>query len=297
MCLRVADELEDDEYREMEDIGGPFCNNTSAMNSAAGTVLPEGTKTTPRRASSRGSKGSEATTVDFTQPEPRESRELQVSARKRATKPTTTLKRQWDPSTAVPVELHVYNIGTSGRGGCINRLLRPLGTGAFHCGVEVYNTEWSFSDTTSRKEATGVFKCMPRQCKGHTYCESVLMGRTSCSEAEVLAIMDLLQTDWQVEEYDLLRRNCCHFSDELCWRLGVGAIPAWVTNLAASAASVEDAGERWHQKAKEACTCNFCCSGAVGRDEAYCTAVEMIDHGVPSPLGPVHLRTLHVGTA
>jgi len=177
------------------------------------------------------------------------------------------LSRRWDPATAVPVELHVYNIGTSGRGDMVNRLLRPFGTGAFHCGVEVYSSEWSFSDTTSRKETTGVFKCAPRECKGHTYSQSVSMGRTSCSEAEVLAIVDRLQQDWLANDYDLVRRNCCHFADEFCWRLGVGAIPAWVTHLAGVGASIEDAGDRLHDRAKEVCP--SCCSSRSGCGEEH----------------------------
>jgi len=288
MCLRAADEFES-EYREGEDFRSPlFCRIPQDVKSSNGTVLEEGAKTTPRRGSSRLSRGSEATTADFSHPEPREQRELQATARR--TTRSWGAKRQWDPITAVPVELHVYNIGTSGRGKCINRLLRPLGTGAFHCAVEVYNCEWSFSDTTSRKEITGVFKCQPRQCKGHTYCESVLMGRTSCSEAEVLAILELLQQDWQVADYDLLRRNCCHFADELCWRLGVGAIPTWVTNLAASAANVEDAGERFHQKAREACACSMCCTATNDWPrEGNVTSIEMVETGTE------HIRSLHIG--
>jgi hypothetical protein len=37
---------------------------------------------------------------------------------------------------------------------------------------------------------------------------------------------------WPGKDYDILRRNCCHFADALCLRLCVGRIPPWVQRLA-----------------------------------------------------------------
>merc|ERR1712226_1155763 len=86
----------------------------------------------------------------------------------------------------IPVLLHIYDLGIGGGGACLNRFLRPLGTGAFHCGVEVYGSEWAFSDTVTRLESTGVFCCPPKDCEGHTFSDSLNMGNTLCSEPEVL---------------------------------------------------------------------------------------------------------------
>merc|ERR1712032_982970 len=49
-----------------------------------------------------------------------------------------------------------------------------------------------------------------------------------------------LKQEWIGTEYDLLRHNCCVFSNILCEKLGVGSIPSWVTNLAAAGATVGD---------------------------------------------------------
>merc|ERR1712224_594494 len=43
---------------------------------------------------------------------------------------------------------------------------------------------------------------------------------------------------WMSEDYDILRRNCCHFSAALCEELGVGPVPSWVTNLAGVGAAL-----------------------------------------------------------
>jgi len=173
---------------------------------------------------------------------------------------------------SVPVTLHVYNIGTASVGRALNRILKPLGTGVFHCGVEVYGCEWSYSDTTTGL-GDGVFASRPRCCSGHDYCESVDMGTMTMSEFEVARLIKLLKKEWPVNEYNTLRRNCCHFSNEFCQRLGVGSIPNWVMNLAGAGAAIAASGDLTccRQVAVQVGkTC--CCAGAAGDD-----AIEMVD--------------------
>lgn len=140
------------------------------------------------------------------------------------------------------VTLHVYDIGDGGGGSLLNRILKPLGTGAFHCGVEVHGREWSYSDINDATSSTmtGVFSCAPRRCLGHAYKQSIAMGKTSMSQREVIMLVKLMAREWLIGGYDLLRRNCCHFSNEFCIRMGVGTIPSWVTSLAGAGAAVVD---------------------------------------------------------
>mmetsp|Transcript_143179 Transcript_143179/g.373099 ORF Transcript_143179/g.373099 Transcript_143179/m.373099 type:complete len:246 (+) Transcript_143179:110-847(+) len=162
-----------------------------------------------------------------------------------------------------PVRLHIYDVGTSGEVKMINRVLRPLGAGAFHCGVEVFGLEWSYGDY---EQGTGVFNCRPQCCEGHTYSESVNMGKTSMLEAEFKARMKMMEVRWLGKDYDLLKKNCCHFSDEVLTLLNVACIPAWVTKLANAGAAVAAAGERIEQRRKSLGTLlaaqvaeNVCC--------------------------------------
>lgn len=117
----------------------------------------------------------------------------------------------------------------------VNDRLRVLGTGAFHAGVEVYGREYSFGFCYS---GTGIFPSKPKQCVGPDFRESIDMGQTQLSEAEVLALIQALESEWVGTDYDILRRNCCIFSNYLCERLGVGSLPKWITNLAAAGATV-----------------------------------------------------------
>jgi len=167
--------------------------------------------------------------------------ETKGSARKsspvRLLKPNRPAAKQ---SGNAPVTLHIYNVGRTRLGRFLNGLLKPLGTGIFHCGVEVYGYEWSYSNTRSGT-GDGVFCCMPTLCEGHDYSEPLSMGVTTMSRSSIMDLISLLKREWQVHEYHTLRRNCCHFSNEFCQRLGVGSIPAWVMNLAGAGASVLDA--------------------------------------------------------
>jgi len=88
-------------------------------------------------------------------------------------------------------------------------------------------------------EATGIFSVSPRECGPHKYRESVAMGLTELSKPEVMALLGELAREWPSAGYDLLHRNCGHFADQFCRRLGVGAIPTWVTSFADGAATVQ----------------------------------------------------------
>lgn len=135
------------------------------------------------------------------------------------------------------VTLHIYDVTGHAAVQGVNKVLQPLGTGAFHGAVEVYGQEWSFGFC---EEGTGVFPCPPKGCDMHAYREAVPMGETALSEREVAELLDTMSKEWAGRDYDLLRRNCCNFSDALCVRLGVGNVPTWVTNLAGAGATLQD---------------------------------------------------------
>jgi len=137
----------------------------------------------------------------------------------------------------IPVTLHVYDLGIGGQMQGVNSVLGKMGTGAYHCGVEVGGREWSFRYIS---RGTGVFSCKPTKCDGHTHRESIHMGFTTLSEAEVNVLIQRTQKEWRGRSYELLTRNCCHYSEELCLRLGVGSIPWWTTSLAGAGATVRN---------------------------------------------------------
>merc|ERR1712007_236695 len=98
---------------------------------------------------------------------------------------------------------------------------------------------WSGVMATTRT-TQGSFVVSQKKCSSHKYRESVAMGETKMSKAEVDELILKLKATWPGFEYDLLRHNCVIFSSFFCEQLGVGAIPSWVTNLCGAGETLVD---------------------------------------------------------
>ncbi|CAK9073394.1 unnamed protein product [Durusdinium trenchii] len=140
-----------------------------------------------------------------------------------------------DEEGIAEVTLHIYDVSRSEKIEMANDILHKLGTGIFHAAVEVYGLEWSYG----KSKGSGVFSCQPRSCKAHHFRESVPMGHTRRTEEEVHEIIDAMKLDWRGPDYDLLKRNCTHFSDDFCYQLGLRRVPKWVMNLSAAGVTVK----------------------------------------------------------
>lgn len=135
------------------------------------------------------------------------------------------------------VLINVYEVAGFGR---VNRLMAsqevPIG-GAMHAGVEVYGHEWSYGGGHGR--GSGVICEPPRQNKQHRFRETVVMPPTDLTHAQVAEVVGELLDLWPAEQYHWLRRNCLTFANELCERLGVGRMPAWIDRFARGAGAVD----------------------------------------------------------
>lgn len=137
------------------------------------------------------------------------------------------------------VVLHIYSVTRLSAIQRANGVLGALGGGgAYHAGVEVFGREWSFGATDDG--GTGVFCSRPQKCDEHSYLKAMPMGNTKMTETQVLQMIGRLTKEWQGEDYDLLRCNCCHFSEELLRRLNVGPAPRWLNSLAGTGAALDD---------------------------------------------------------
>lgn len=147
--------------------------------------------------------------------------------------PVQLQSRRW---VSTEVKLVVYDLDGSAEIFVLNQLLRPLGTGIFHCGVQVLGQEWSFRG--GRREGSGVFSCVPGTCAGLVPRETVKLGNVLLPEGKVASILEQMKHQWPSRGYDMLRRNCSHFCDDFCQRLGVGTLPQWVKNMASTGAGI-----------------------------------------------------------
>lgn len=141
------------------------------------------------------------------------------------------------------VNLHIYDVSREASIQRLNAFLAnrmcPLKLGGvFHAGVEVDGAEWSFGRTDD-PQASGVTRVDPKCDPEHHFRETVPLQQTSLSSPQVQALLGQLRLEYPGGEYDLLRRNCCHFADDFCQRLGVGRIPGWVYRLARIGARID----------------------------------------------------------
>ena len=125
------------------------------------------------------------------------------------------------------VILNVYDLDALSRR--INKFTRAFDIGAFHAGVEVYGIEYCFGSTNDG--TTGITSNLPRRHPIHIYRESVRMGRTNFTRGEVKRIINNMKPAWPGSEYNIFRRNCLTFAEELCKAMNVGEVPSFVKML------------------------------------------------------------------
>jgi hypothetical protein len=139
------------------------------------------------------------------------------------------------------VRLNIYDVSQSESVQKLNSIFAhqnaPLKLlGVFHAGVEVDGLEWSFGYIVKQ---TGVVCSKPREHRQHHYRQTLELRPTQLDPDKIAQIISELIEEYPGEGYDLLRRNCCHFADDFCQRLGIGNIPGWVYRLARIAANVD----------------------------------------------------------
>jgi len=135
-----------------------------------------------------------------------------------------------------PVYLQVYDVTKDDIIGNLNNLFAHRWSpvklcGAFHVGVQVGALEWSFG-MTGQVVKPGLGCVWPRCHPHHRFRETVYLGCSKYAMEDIVPILVGMVDLWPGKDYDILRRNCCHFADALCLRLGVGRIPPWVQRLA-----------------------------------------------------------------
>mmetsp|Transcript_17740 Transcript_17740/g.26871 ORF Transcript_17740/g.26871 Transcript_17740/m.26871 type:complete len:575 (+) Transcript_17740:32-1756(+) len=152
----------------------------------------------------------------------------------------------------------------------INDGLHAVGTGAYHCGIEVNGVEYAFG-ANETVGSTGVFTCVPRRAPGYEYRATIDFGsrvvrktqwvnvRRDPSDVNYLSkgdsyvyrqvesfligrqLMKEMAYEYRGTDYDLLRKNCCTFAYDACLRLGIDKeeIPTWFKNLSDTGAQTQ----------------------------------------------------------
>ena len=123
-----------------------------------------------------------------------------------------------------PVVINIYDLSP------YNNYLIKIGLGMYHTGVEVNGREYTFGGHPGLV-STGVFDHEPWEMEQELYRGSLEIG-TIDSLAQLHDVLKDIKDDFMANEYNVIKKNCNHFSDEFCKRLVGRGIPGYINRLA-----------------------------------------------------------------
>ncbi|ORX61638.1 DUF862-domain-containing protein [Hesseltinella vesiculosa] len=107
-----------------------------------------------------------------------------------------------------------------------------LFVGIYHSGVEICGKEYCFGGHEF-KDITGVFAVEAKVGPpGLLFKQSVSVGYTRLSDEQIQAVIHGISKEFVGPSYNLLTRNCNHFTDEFCFRLTGKHAPSWINRAA-----------------------------------------------------------------
>lgn len=123
------------------------------------------------------------------------------------------------------IHINVYDLLPPGR---LGSFLWTLGTSLLHSGVVIKDREYAFGGHDIRNK-TGVYYTTPLTSPpGATFKTSLLHGFTLRPHEEIDEIIREASKEFEGRSYNLLERNCNHFTDWLVERLTGRKAPGWL---------------------------------------------------------------------
>lgn len=116
--------------------------------------------------------------------------------------------------------------------GRFSSFLWAIGTSLLHSGVVINGREYAYGGHDKRG-VTGVYWTKPKSLPpGGTFKSEILHGFTLSSPSEIDAIIHEVSNEFQGTSYNLLTKNCNHFTAYLCQRLTGRSGPGWLNRAA-----------------------------------------------------------------
>ncbi|EGX53256.1 hypothetical protein AOL_s00006g122 [Orbilia oligospora ATCC 24927] len=131
------------------------------------------------------------------------------------------------PSTAVTI--NVYDLLPPGK---LSTVFWHLGVGLLHTGVAIGDREYAFGGH-DRRGVTGVYYLKPKQePPGATFRTSIVHGHVSYTPDQIHEILVEVSQEFLGTSYNVLTRNCNHFTSFLCEKLTGKPAPKWINRAA-----------------------------------------------------------------
>ncbi|PTB65601.1 DUF862-domain-containing protein [Trichoderma citrinoviride] len=127
------------------------------------------------------------------------------------------------------IKIHVYDLLPPGR---VASVLWTLGASLLHSGVVINGREYAYGGHDKRG-VTGVYWTKPRtEPPGGTFKCEILHGFTLATSEEIDAALRDASEEFLGTSYNLLTKNCNHFTSYLCKKLTGDAGPGWLNRAA-----------------------------------------------------------------
>ncbi len=126
-------------------------------------------------------------------------------------------------STPIPIYLNIYDIIS------LNKLLRLLGVGIYHTGIQIFDTEFAFYPNNN--DRTGVTEEVAFSNKKIRFYKQMKLGETSLTFKEIEDIISELKIEFIASTYDAFDKNCNHFTNEFSLKLLNSRIPNYLNRI------------------------------------------------------------------
>ncbi|KAI1754079.1 PPPDE putative peptidase domain-containing protein [Xylaria castorea] len=131
--------------------------------------------------------------------------------------------------TRIEIVINVYDLLPPGR---LSSVLWTVGTSLLHSGVAINGKEYAYGGH-DRPGATGVYWTQPKtEPPGGTFRTEILQGFTFATQAEIDSIIQRASVEFDGSTYNILTRNCNHFTSYLCQKLTGRPGPGWLNRAA-----------------------------------------------------------------
>ncbi|KAL6704014.1 hypothetical protein ACN47E_008865 [Coniothyrium glycines] len=127
------------------------------------------------------------------------------------------------------VIINIYDLLPPGK---VATVLWAIGSSLLHSGVVIGEREYAYGGH-DRRNLTGVYWTKPGQePPGGTFKQAVLHGFSFRPQEELEAIIQEASQEFQGTSYNLLTKNCNHFTSYLCEKLTGRSAPGWLNRAA-----------------------------------------------------------------
>ncbi|KAE9464403.1 hypothetical protein C3L33_03676, partial [Rhododendron williamsianum] len=79
---------------------------------------------------------------------------------------------------------------------------------------------------------SGVFEVEPKSCPGFIFRCSIPLGHIKMPPSEFRTFIESVASEYHGDTYQLITKNCNHFTDDIVYRMTGKHIPGWVNRLA-----------------------------------------------------------------